>query len=173
MNKEKTMRDVRAEQGIDVDACDDAFRKQLAEETLARFDTLDDVSNFAYKMKQEIADVARKRKKEINDAADAPYFDEMKRWKNGNVVYFGIDETFLHMYSGGKSSTCKKAIVYKVTTRGKNPNAWLVVPRDHGNYPGQRYGHPGKTLRNYSLRTIRKHEISRVELDIRKKVGAK
>lgn len=172
MNKDKTMRDVRADLGIDVDACDAAFRKQLAAEILARCETIKDVCDLSFKLRNEIAAVATTRKKEINTALDASYLDELKRWNLNDVVYFGNPDTISHMY-GKPSTTCEKAIVYKVTKRGKKPNVWLVVPKDHGNYPGARYGHPGKTLRNYSLRDVRKLEISRVEISIRKKGGAK
>jgi len=171
MKKEKTMRDVRAEQGIDVDACDAAFRKQLAAEILARCETIDDVSNVSYRLRNEISAVARERKKEINTARDASYADEAKRWKKGDVVYFGKPETFMRL-TDMKTSECEKAIVYKYT-RGKKANVWLVVPKDHGTIRGTRYGYPGKSLRNYSIRALRRLEISRVEISIRKKAGAK
>jgi hypothetical protein len=172
MNRKKTMRDVRAEHGIDVDACDAAFRTQQTTEILATCETIDDVANLSYRLRNEISAVATARKKEINVALDAPYLDELKRWKPNDLVYFGKPETLLHMRVGGKSTTCKKAIVYKVT-RGKKPNVWLVVPKGHGNYPGARYGHGGKTLRNYSLRELRKLEISRTEVAYRKKESTK
>jgi hypothetical protein len=134
--------------------------------------TLEDVRDLQHIEKEKINAAAKARRAEINEALNKVTRAEIKRWKRGQVVYFGSPETLLFLRGKKATSTCNKAKVHSVIG-GKNARVWLVVPKGHGTHSGDDYGFPGKDLRVYRLREIRRHEISRVELSIRKKAGAK
>jgi len=129
--------------------------------------TLDEVRSLKSILKGQIEDAAKARRIEITKELDKVTRSEIKRWKRGQVVFFGNPETFIYFQGKRLTSTCKKAKVHS-TVGGKNARVWLVVPKGHGTHSGDGYGFPGKDLRSYSLHAIRKLEISRTELSLRK-----
>ena len=111
----------------------------------------------------------KKRSGEIHQASLLPYHDEAKRWKHGDKVYFGKsdnrsgvsfnDRIRMHKYYDIKAGQwCR---VWEYQSRKKI--AWLCQP--------------GKPLKfenvidhGFTLTDLKHAEISRVEMDIRKKL---
>ncbi len=129
--------------------------------------TVQDVNILSRATKENINSAAKERRHEINTALDKIQRDDCKSWKKGQVVYFGQPETFIWFDKGMPTSTCKKAKVHSYVG-GKDARVWLVVPKGHGTHDGKQYGFPGKDLRCYSMHAVRKNEIGRTELSIRK-----
>ena len=137
-------------------------------EQFAECVTIDSVNILSKAMQLDRSDAAKARRKEISDVLDAPYHDEAKRWKHGDKVYFGKSDNRSYMsfepriliskdYDIKAGQWCR---VWEYKSRKKI--AWLC--------------HPGKALKwdniiehGFTLRDLRKAEVSRVELDIRKK----
>ncbi len=129
--------------------------------------TVQDVNILSRATKEKISSAAKERRHEINTALDKIQSADCKSWKRGQVVFFGVPETFIWFDKGMPTSTCKKAIVHSYVS-GKDARVWLVVDKDHGTHDGKDYGFPGKGLRCYSMHKVRAQEIGRTELSIRK-----
>lgn len=129
--------------------------------------TVHDVNVVSRATKERIDVAAKKRRHEINAALDKVQRDDCKSWKRGQVVFFGVPETFIWFDKGMPTSTCKKAIFHSYVS-GKDARVWLVVSKDHGTHDGKDYGFPGKGLRCYSMHKVRAQEIGRTELSLRK-----
>lgn len=129
--------------------------------------TIHDVNVVARATKEKINRLAKERRHTINSALDKVQRDDCKSWKRGQVVFFGVPETFIWFDKGMPTSTCKKAIFHSYVG-GKDARVWLVVDKDHGTHDGKDFGFPGKGLRCYSMHKVRSNEISRTELSIRK-----
>jgi len=139
------------------------------EKQFAACTTLAEVKDLQWKIKSEIALASAGRQAEINAVLDAPYHDEAKRWKHGDKVFFGKSDNRSYMSFEDRISITKDydikagqwCRVWEYQSRKKV--AWLC--------------HPGKKLEwdniiehGFTLRDLRNAEISRVEIDIRKKL---
>ena len=137
-------------------------------EQFAECVTIDSVNILSKAMQLDRSDAAKQRRKEINAVLDAPYHAEAKRWKHGDKVYFGKADNLSHINFAGRIGV-KTAYDIKAGQwcrvweyQSRKKIAWLCQP-------GKKLEWDNIIDHGFTLRDLRKAEISRVEIDIRKK----
>ncbi len=135
-------------------------------EQFAECATIDAVNTLSKEMQGERSDAAKQRRKEIGAVLDAPYHDEAKRWKHGDKVYFGKSDNRSYMSFGDRILVTKD---YDIKA-GQWCRVWEYQARKKVAWLCQ----PGKALKydniinhGFSVRDLRKAEVSRVEIDLR------